>query len=791
MKKIFIIEYDISKFFGNSWVGEKGNTIHLIFIENKGYVLIHEKGDLTVKYLFKSMEKPFFYMDIIRDNSGENFYKIDNEVITGIVETFDTAIFPNPEPLRKISKWNPISEYEKIIKTLFNSLNSNFESNSYANVKDYPSEFKNLILDPDGEFNKLIQNEPLTPDEFKAQKQKVKNELMNTMFHLNLILSQNKNIQGFKDKDGKKIDTLITENQFVKMVSESISDVISSPIFNLRYGIGKERINYIDSIDEVTENFGIKGIFKNNIETLYYYDDEREYYQELSEQKFKNMIVNDYGLKLLPKDYKTIYQAIPTTNKEDNNILVFKNALYDMSEKQELDLEYSDFKRKDYLSTNLIGYEIGDNTDNIELLDFDEYVELKDIFSPDESKSMTYTEEKLREILVPKDEKNDNKLFIDFLQRFGSCILGKNKYKSIALYFGDGNNGKGILKLLFELVYNKKAYSLTPDTFTESFNLKSFLGRKCILLDEVDETSLNDIKPMIKRVSSPESRQEQRAIYSDKNIVLKNYPNMFIFSNVLLDFKLDELALFERFDFLKLPNRFVTEKELDKPNTYLIDRNTEEKIKKDYEGLSWLISASIKVFNHMEENGMEYRAKQTIEETMDILLNIDYLTKFIKIYTEKDDSLTKMEYVTNDEIMGKYQEYMEQENHIIQETPSELARKIGTTIKSVYHIQGKISDSEMYYKRDNRIASYQIRIKSTDEVNKGKNIQYKIIEENYEQIKYLTKEAKNVYDKIKQGKNTINLIKKDYPSYNVIDNIYNLIDLGLIKKSEQTSLIND
>lgn len=789
-KKIFISDYDISKFFGNSWVGEKGNTIHLIFIENKGYVLIHEKGDLTVKYLFKSMEKPFFYSDIIRDNSAENFFKMENEIITGIVETFDTAIFPNPEPLRKISKWNPISEYEKIVKTLFNCLNSNFESNSYANVKDYPSEFKNLILDPDGEFNKLLQNEPLTPDEFKAQKQKVKNEIMNTMFHLNLILSENKNIQGFKDKDGKKIDTLITENQFVKMVSESISDVISSPIFNLRFGLGKERINYIDSIDEVSENFGIKGIFKNNIETLYYYDDEREYYQELTEQKFKNMIVNDYGLKLLPKDYKTIYQAIPTTNKEDNNILVFKNALYDMTEKQELDLEYSDFKRKDYLSTNLIGYEIG-NTDNIELLDFDEYVELGDIFSPDESKSMTYTEEKLREILIPKDDKNDNKLFIDFLQRFGSCILGKNKYKSIALYFGDGNNGKGILKLLFELVYNKKAYSLTPDTFTQNFNLKSFLGRKCILLDEVDETSLNDIKPMIKRVSSPESRQEQRAIYSDKNIVLKNYPNMFIFSNVLLDFKLDELALFERFDFLKLPNRFVTEKELDKPNTYLIDRNTEEKIKKDYDGLSWLISASIKVFNHMEENGMEYRAKQTIEETMDILLNIDYLTKFIKIYTEKDESLNKMEYVTNDEIMGKYQEYMEQENHIIQETPSELARKIGTTIKSVYHIQGKISDSEMYYKRDNRIASYQIRIKSTDEVNKGKNIQYEIIEENYEQLKYLTKEAKNVYDKIKQGKNTINLIKKDYPSYNVIDNIYNLIDLGLIKKSEQTSLIND
>ena len=135
--------------------------------------------------------------------------------------------------------------------------------------------------------------------------------------------------------------------------------------------------------------------------------------------------------------------------------------------------------------------------------------------------SMTYTEKTLRQILIPKDDPSDLSLFIDFLQRLGSCIYGKNNYKTITLYYGDGNNGKGILKLLFELIYNHKAYSLTPETFTESFNLKSFLGRKCILLDEVDETSLNDIKPMIKRVSSPESRQEQRAIYSDKNIILK------------------------------------------------------------------------------------------------------------------------------------------------------------------------------------------------------------------------------------------------------------------------------
>ena len=163
-KKIFISDYDISKFFGNSWVGEKGNTIHLIFIENKGYVLIHEKGDLTVKYLFKSMEKPFFYSDIILDNSGENFYKMENELLTGIVETFDTDIFPNPEPLRKISKWNPISEYEKIIKTLFNSLNSNLLS--IGQVLKIPSSNKYIVKKGDSLWS-ISRLYNITVDELK------------------------------------------------------------------------------------------------------------------------------------------------------------------------------------------------------------------------------------------------------------------------------------------------------------------------------------------------------------------------------------------------------------------------------------------------------------------------------------------------------------------------------------------------------------------------------------------------------------------------------------------------
>ena len=790
-KKIYIAQVDISKFFNDAWVEKNGNTIYLSYITNHGYIFIHEKGSITYTYAYKNKKEPY---DIYNEIKEKNLFNLEKneytKIILEIIKQFDETIFPNPEPFKNQTKQNPISEYEKIILNLFSELKNRIYDNQYAKAKEYQNKnIKNIIYDPDGKFNTLTQKEPLGYDDYQNKRKELRIELTNTLHHLQQLYIENKNIQGYSDKEETKTKTLIDETKYIKDITEAISDTLNNPLYNLRYGIGKERVNIIDSVEEIIDEFGIKGVLKNNIETIYCYNDNLKYYEELSENTFKNMVVENYQLKLLPKDYKTIFRAIPTNDTEDTHILVFKNLLYDMDNDAEIYLN-DETERVNYISSNLIGYE--DDTDQIQLLDLDLFPNLKKIYSEkNEVDSMTYTEKILRQILIPKDDPSDLSLFVDFLQRLGSCIYGKNNYKTITLYYGDGNNGKGILKLLFELIYNNKAYSLTPETFTESFNLKSFLGRKCILLDEIDEKSLNDVKPMIKRISSPESRQEQRAIYSDRNIVLKNYPNMYIFSNVLLDFKLDELALFERFDFLKLPNTFTSEKKINKvPNSYIVDRQTEEKIKNDYEGLSWLISNSIRLFRQMEYSKQEYRRKQTIEETMDILINVDYLTKYIRIYTEKDENLIKTDYITNEQILQGFTQYMENKHKTIHETDNEIRRKIGSTIKSVYHISGKISDSDIYFKQDNRIASYQLRLKSTDEIEKDKNKQYKVNPDTINNLKYINQDTKNIYNQIKKGVNTINQLKTIYPKYNIEEKIYELLDLDLITKSDQTSLID-
>ena len=323
------------------------------------------------------------------------------------------------------------------------------------------------------------------------------------------------------------------------------------------------------------------------------------------------------------------------------------------------------------LTINRIGFENPTNRNEIRLLKYNNDLSTMDVLQVKEMPpnatsvpitkyndkfGMTYTEKVLRQILIPKDEPHNLNMFKDFLERLGSCITGENPFKVITMYYNEnGNNGKGILKLLFELVFNKQSYPLTPNDMDGNFNLPAYMDRRVILIDEIDRNSFNKLKPDLKRMSSKYARTEQRMMYTDKNAIINNYANIFIFSNVLISMTLDELALFDRMDFLELPNRFVYEHELNKyPNTYLKDPLTEEKILSDYDGLSWLITASILAYKSLKATpNATYTLRQTIEESMDIFLDTDHLTKFIKIYTEKDEELIPDDFITTSEIASQ------------------------------------------------------------------------------------------------------------------------------------------
>lgn len=765
------------------------NNLYLGYVKGLGYILIHENKNKASFTCIESNTAP--------DDLNLNWHNDTKEIIK-IYSQLDKILKSYIDKTLNGVKGNYQSKivkdvYVELVSDMLESLEEKYSTYEFAKAKNIKNlEIKQLALNPVKTFNFYLNyNAKPLPYYNKAHEQ-IENELNSLLRNVVNLFNKNKSILAVYNKFG---DTkpIIQETEFIRIFNSIICDSFDNPIVNIKYGNGKQKLNTIEAIDYVTEEFNIKGVNKNGLETIYYYDD-LNYFEPLTDIKLKNLISNRLGLKVLKSDYEKIYKSIETTSQQYDNLLVFNNMLFDMDYMEELNFPTCNYIRSDYLAPALIGFETDDN--KIHLLNYDNDFDFLEIYNTNpDPKNMTFTEKTLRQILIPKDEPNNLQMFHDFLQRLGACILGVNKFKVITLYYGDGNNGKGILKLLFELIFNRGAYSLTPATFEDSFNLQGFTNRKVLLLDEIDKNDFKNLKPTLKRISSPEARIEQRGMYSTALLVLNNFPMLFIFANDFVKLEMSETALFNRFDFLTLPNYFVDKKELNKkPNSYLVDRNTENKIKSDVDGLSWLITASIKAFVNMENSNNEFILKQTASQTMDILARTDYLTKFISLYTEKDLDLVGNECTTNEEILQQFKQYLEIIGATTTETDTIIKRRIGAVIKQVYDIEGKLKDSEIYHKQNKTVASYKVKLLSFDDLNKEFNRIY-IINENATATELVALDFSNdnklVYNKIQNGTNTINLLNKVYSNFDNYKIVKELLNLNLIIKTTEINLTSE
>ena len=743
------------------------SNLYLGYIKDLGYILIQENDNAIKVKCIKSDNT-----EILEDN-----YHLDTEEIKELMD------FIKPQLSDDMKDKHKDDTALDIVGDLIEDLSDKYNSKFYIKAKDIANpRIKEFVIDPVDRFNFYLNyGEVMDKENYLKNQKELYQALEDTLQQTVTLFNKNKGITGL-DKKGNE-SPLITETKFIKILNNIISDSFGNPLLNLKFGNGKEKLNTIEAIDYLTDEFKIKGVYENTEETIYYFNDDLNYFEILNEKILKNLIISRLGIKLLRSDYNKIYHSFETSNQIDDNILYFKNILFDMNTMEELK---GDYRRSDYLSRTLIGYE--DNKNQIQLIDYDTNLEHLDLYEDNENK--TYIEQTLRKILIPKNDPKDKRMFIDFLQRFGSCILGRNKYKVITLYKGDGNNGKGILKLLNELVYNNGAYSLTPGDFEDKFGAKGFLNKKVCLIDEIGENDFKYLIPTLKRISSPQPNIQQRKIQSDEYYKLNKFPMLIMFANLIFTIDFSEKALFDRLDILELPNTFVTEKELNKKtNTYLVDRNTEIKVKNDTDGLSWLITASIQAFKNMEEANNEFLLRQTAEETMDIVSDVDYLTKFIVLYTYENENLIPSEFTTVEEIYQQYIQYLELQGKTDTDTETTIKRRIGTTIKQIYDIKGKVSDSDMYHKQDNVKASYRIELKSFEELNNEFKQVYVINEDTYiDNNTPISDDHKLIYKKIQKGVNTINKLEKEFPGFNVNRMIKELSNLNLIIKTNDTTI---
>ena len=282
-------------------------------------------------------------------------------------------------------------------------------------------------------------------------------------------------------------------------------------------------------------------------------------------------------------------------------------------------------------------------------------------------------------------------------------------------------------------------------------------------------------------------------MYSESKYTIENYPEITIYSNVKLDLDpISDYALFERIDFLKLPNRFVSSKELNKfNNAYLKNDKLVDMLKEDTVGLNWLITASIKCFKDMIKRNNRYTLKQTVEESIDIYLDSNYIVKFLTIYTEEAPELTVNNYVHVKEIKEEFLKYITVKGINLKEAElNNLSKDIGLELSKLYDFKQGAGKE-----RDSIGTKYKIKLKSLEEVaiefKQVYNINEEISDSDLNSLNYLTSDSRLIYRKIQAGVNTINQLNKAYPEYNVLEIVKELEEANLIYNTFTTKLTED
>ena len=618
-------------------------------------------------------------------------------------------------------------------------------------------------------------------------------------------------------------DIYLDNNFLSKEIGKIAKESISDPFLNLHLGYKQTHSRNIAS-ELIVQDFGLKRHLSNNKSITYMYNHNLRYFEKITTENLKHKIYKRYGFNIAHNDLEAVLKGISTEDKLYKNLIVLKNLYFDTDTLAEFKPMTYTYKRQDYLTLNTIGTLNKDN--QVELLNFDldldyltvsevkdipiivnagnkdyHYIESAfndtvkiDIHTPvneyKQKYGMTLTEIVLRQILIPKNNPADLTLFVDFLQRFGSNIMGENTQKVITYYYADGDNGKSILNLFYELIYNNSNYEIRPEALKDGFNLPNFENKLVINIDEITADSFDELKAELKKATSEYSKFQARQIFSDEDFIKYGFPNFNIYSNVTLNLDInDDRALFGRIDYLKLPNQFVTPKELNNTNNAYPKLNGLGKLlRQDKQGLSWLITASILSFRAMQLGNESYICRQTKDETIDIFLGEDYLTKFLLAYTDYDENLDRANYTSSTDIVEQYIQYMDLKGKDIDKDKTKISKQLGLKIKNLYPINNK----QGKFKKDGKITMYQLKLKSFEDVA----IEYKKVYEINEYLSdaqadtlsNLNTDLKNVYYSIQQGVNTINKLNGKYPSNDNIDLLKQLLSLNLIEKTDKTAV---
>lgn len=519
--------------------------------------------------------------------------------------------------------------------------------------------------------------------------------------------------------------------------------------------------------------YNIKRVINNGKKEYYYYNSKEKMFEDLNGPKLGILVKEYQNINLPDTALNSVLSCVQRDDIIHNDKWLFKNCLFDAEKFEVIDVKN---KQKEILCTKKLG--VQGKFNKINMLEY-----IQDVNYINDADDETLIEKTLKQILIPKNDLDNHDLYFDYLQRVGASLLEEQYHKTIPIYKGEGDNAKSILNILLGFIFNRHHRVITPKTLEDQFSNSLIENTSVLAFDELKEDSFRDFLDYIKKFSGGGLTQAQRRMYSDEISEVSDFGMIWCFTNEIPKIPLHEKALFRRLDVLELPNTFVDKKYLnDSPNNYLKIEGTQFKLKKDIEGLSWLISASIKAYKEMVDSGENFRCKQTADETLAIINKTNYLETFLALYTEIDDS----ERTKNSEIYQGFKEWIE-----FKELPYEITEKtparIGYSLRDLY-------ETKLDKKTLNGKKVYNIKMKSRDEVEKSYRYIYEVCEcdDNTEyELQTLDPDARTVLNEVRNGNNSINKIKDIHDNIQVTKHIKILEREGIINNTFSTQTIKN
>ncbi len=496
------------------------------------------------------------------------------------------------------------------------------------------------------------------------------------------------------------IDVFVSDGIDEEEAKRFIKDLerLTQEIFNVKVngydwlGVLKKSPTEVKALNELAidmqTQYNIQGVNVNS-SPVYYYEKENKdgsfTTERLDDLTYKDLVLDTHNLSIGRNEAKRSLESLPTKAKEQNGLWEFKNQIY---------LDTADYTIKDgFEDTPLTNRKF--KTIDGEMLEYIPDVEIG-------GDNQTLMEKTYREILIPKNNPEDERLLYETLYLIGASLVQNNPEKVLPFWYAPlGNNGKSMIPKTIKMFAGNTLRELRVDKIGKDNFLDKYLDdSNYIVIDEIMRNSFNNHWIFLKRYTSGGFQTlNVRDMYTAESFDSNGIGTLFVFTNELPIIP-NEDAIRERIHLIEPPNRFVIPEkdengnEILGENEYKMDKKLSDKLLKDKEGLEWLISASIHTYK-------TYPFKKTSNEEIDnIIFERDTIKKFLyQNYEVDEQGLT-----TNSKIVEKLWEIPEIKRGYNKES---LSKSIGLKIKEVFGEGLRIDNSEK--------AIYRLSEKSNEE----------------------------------------------------------------------------